>query len=71
LVLALALAASLAGAVEARTTCKDDNGKRIACPVHKASHPAARCRDKTTRKFAKCSAPNTEPLPVKKKTDAS
>jgi hypothetical protein len=22
------------------------------------------CRDKTTKRFAKCSAPNTEPLPV-------
>jgi hypothetical protein len=23
-----------------------------------------KCRDKTTKKFAKCGAPNTEPVPV-------
>lgn len=28
-----------------------------------APAPAARCRDKTTKKFAKCGAPNSEPVP--------
>jgi len=34
--------------------------------VCKPAAAADHCRDKTTKKFAKCSAPNTEALPAKK-----
>jgi hypothetical protein len=42
--------------------CRDAKGKFIACPSPAAT--AVKCRDKTTKKFAKCSAPNTEPMPA-------
>lgn len=51
--------ASLAGAVEA-APCRDAKGKFIKCPAPAA---ATKCRDKTTKKFAKCGAPNTEAMP--------
>jgi hypothetical protein len=49
-----------------RETCKcHDAGKFVAASLRKKPVAAAagKCRDKTTKKFAKCSAPNTEPLP--------
>jgi hypothetical protein len=58
----IAFVASLAGAADA-APCKDAKGKFIKCPT-----PAAGpCRDKKTLKFAKCGAPGTEAVPMKKK----
>ena len=55
----LALGAFSGGAYAEQ--CRDAKGKFIACPK-----PApTKCRDITTKKFAKCSAPNTEPVPSK------
>jgi hypothetical protein len=59
---AVALAASAADAKSA--PCRDAHGKFTKCPA--AAAPAGPCRDKTTKKFAKCSAPNTEPVPKSK-----
>jgi len=56
-VTALALVASSAQAA----ACRDAKGKFVKCPAPAAA-PAGPCRDKTTKKFAKCSAPNTEPV---------
>jgi hypothetical protein len=62
--IALAFVASLAGAADAAPACRDAKGKFIKCPPAAAA-PAGKCRDKTTKKFAKCGAPNTEPVPTK------
>ena len=44
--------------------CRDDSGKFIKCPPPPA--PAAtKCRDIKTKKFAKCGANGTEPVPAK------
>jgi hypothetical protein len=61
-----ALAIGFAGVSEAKAPqCKDASGKFIKCPEAAATPaPVGRCRDKTTKKFAKCSAPNTEPVPA-------
>jgi hypothetical protein len=59
-------AAGLAVSADAAAPCKDAKGKFIKCPVPAASTAPKQCRDKTTKKFAKCSAPNTEALPAKK-----
>lgn len=71
---ALTLAAGLSSAAAAQKL--DANGKCHAadgkfakaevCASLKAA-PAAHCRDMKTKKFAKCGAPNTEPVPAKKK----
>jgi hypothetical protein len=55
-----------APALDAQGKCRD-NGKFVAASLCKkpATPAATKCRDKTTKKFAKCSAPNTEPLPTK------
>jgi hypothetical protein len=58
-ILTLALSASAADAKS--TPCRDAKGKFAKCPPVAAA-PAGPCRDKTTKKFAKCSAPNTEPV---------
>jgi hypothetical protein len=58
---ALAFAAGLAGSAGA-APCKDAKGRFVKCPATAASAP--RCRDKTTKAFAKCGAPNTEPVPM-------
>lgn len=59
-----ALAIGFAGVSDAKAPqCKDASGKFIKCPTA-APTPTARCRDKTTKKFAKCSAANTEPVPT-------
>lgn len=59
-----ALAIGFAGVSEAKAPqCKDASGKFIKCP-EAAAPPVVRCRDKTTKKFAKCSASNTEPVPM-------
>ncbi len=59
---ALALVVSMgAGAAE---KCRDDKGKFMKCPTATTTTQAAHCRDKTTKKFAKCGGPNTEPVPA-------
>ncbi len=53
--------------LDAQGKCRD-HGKFVEakmCETQKA--PAEHCRDITTKKFAKCSAPNTEPVPEKTK----
>jgi hypothetical protein len=62
--LALALAAGAGTADAAAKQCRDAKGHYAKCPTTAAA--ASPCRDKTTKKFAKCSAPNTEPVPAKK-----
>lgn len=57
----LAFAASLAGVAEA-APCKDAKGKFVKCPAPAAA--TVRCRDKTTKAFAKCGTKNTEPVPA-------
>jgi len=59
---AIAFAAGLAGAAQAAAPCKDAKGKFVKCPP--AAAAPARCRDKTTKAFAKCGAPNTEAVPM-------
>jgi hypothetical protein len=69
---ALALALSTTGAaaqtIDANGKCHDAKGKFAKMEVCKSAPAAApaKCRDKTTKKFAKCSAPNTEAVPAKK-----
>jgi hypothetical protein len=57
--------------LDANGKCHAADGKMAKMEVCKTAKPAAtagaKCRDKTTKKFAKCDAPNTEPLPEKKK----
>jgi len=62
-VAAILAAAAAPGAASAKQ-CRDAKGKFIKCPEKPAA--ATKCRDKTTKKFAKCDAPNTEPVPAKK-----
>lgn len=59
-----AVASSAAPTLDAAGKCRD-NGKFVAASMcKKTPAPAAtKCRDKTTKKFAKCGTPNTEPLP--------
>lgn len=71
---AIALLTSLAGAAGAAPAldkagkCRD-NGKFVAasmCKTPAAAASAGKCRDAKTKKFAKCGAPGTEPVPLKK-----
>lgn len=68
----LALTATAVGAayatpaLDAGGKCRD-NGKFVAAKLCQTAAPAGgKCRDMKTKKFAKCGAPNTEPLPEKK-----
>lgn len=65
--LAFAGASVAAPALDAKGKCRD-NGKFVAATMCKAPAAAAagKCRDIKTKKFAKCGAPNTEALPMKK-----
>jgi hypothetical protein len=64
--LGLATTAAAAPQLDAQGKCRD-NGKFVAASMCKAAPaPAGKCRDKTTKRFAKCGAPNTEPVPAKK-----
>ena len=64
---ALVAGTASAQTIDANGKCHDAKGRMAKMEVCKAAKPAAdRCRDKTTKKFAKCSAPNTEPVPAKK-----
>lgn len=58
----IAFAASLGAAADA-APCKDAKGRFIKCPAPVVS--TSRCRDKTTAKFVKCGAPNSEAMPMK------
>lgn len=58
---AFAFAAGLAGSAGA-APCKDAKGKFVKCPAPAAS--PGRCRDKTSKAFVKCGAPNSERVPV-------
>lgn len=58
--LAFAMSALASGADAAQ--CRDAKGKFIKCPP--AAAAAKHCRDKKTKRFAKCGAPNTEPVPT-------
>jgi hypothetical protein len=64
----LALVAGSAAAaptLDAQGKCRD-NAKFVAASMcKKPAATAGKCRDKTTKKFAKCGAPNTEPVPKK------
>jgi hypothetical protein len=53
-----------APALDAAGKCRD-NGKFVAAAMCKTAAPAAtKCRDIKTKKFAKCSAAGTEPVPT-------
>lgn len=46
--------------------CRDSAGKFVAMESCQAAAAApTKCRDVSTKKFVKCSAPNTEPVPSK------
>jgi hypothetical protein len=67
------MALGLSLTVEAQTIdkngrCHDAAGKFAKMEVCKPVAPLNACRDKTTKKFAKCDAPNTEPVPSKSKS---
>jgi hypothetical protein len=60
---AFATAAAAAPTLGADGKCRD-NGKFVKAELCKKPAPAAgKCRDKTTKKFAKCGTANSEPLP--------
>lgn len=64
--LAVAMGASAsAQKIDANGKCHDAKGKFAKMEVCKGAAPAAapaKCRDLKTKKFAKCGAPNTEPV---------
>jgi hypothetical protein len=65
--LALSGLANAEAKLDAHGKCRD-NGKFVEAQLCEGQKPPAEhCRDKTTKKFAKCSAPNTEPVPEKSK----
>jgi hypothetical protein len=72
-VTALALAAPAfadAGApykLDAKGKCHDAKGAFATADKCKVPAAASKCRDVKTKKFAKCGAPNTEPVPTKAK----
>ena len=66
LIAGIAGAAAAAPALDAAGKCRDA-GKFVKAELCKApaAAPAGKCRDVKTKKFAKCGAPGTEPLPKK------
>ena len=66
IVLAAIAAFTLASVVNATPARDPKTGRFIKSPPPAAAAATNHCRNKTTKKFAKCSAPNTEPVPVKK-----
>ena len=65
--LSLGVLATAAPALDAQGKCRD-NGKFVEAKLCEGQKAAAQhCRDMTTKKFAKCGAPNTEPVPEKPK----
>jgi hypothetical protein len=68
IVLSLAAASMLMSIATAKPALDDngkcrDNGKFVKQSMCETAAAANKCRDVTTKKFAKCSAPNTEPVP--------
>jgi hypothetical protein len=66
--LTLAAAVMLTGIAGAKPALDDagkcrDNGKFVKQSMCETAAAAKKCRDITTKKFAKCDAPNTEPVP--------
>jgi hypothetical protein len=55
-------------ALDAQGKCRE-KGKFVAASMCKvpAAKSAGRCRDKTSKKFVKCGARHSEPVPIKKK----
>ena len=69
--LAFAASASLAAGgppykMDAKGACHDSSGKFAKKAMCSVAAPAEHCRDTKTKKFAKCGAPGTEPVPMKK-----
>jgi hypothetical protein len=62
---------ALAQKIDVNGRCHDASGKfakmEVCKPADKTADAPAKCRDKATKKFAKCDAPNTEPVPAKAK----
>ena len=52
--------------LDAKGKCHSSDGKFAKQTLCTAPKPVTttHCRDKTTKKFAKCGAPNTEPVPT-------
>ncbi|MFC3070855.1 hypothetical protein [Phenylobacterium soli] len=61
LIAAAALVLTFAATEASAKTCRDAAGKFTKCPAAATAGP---CRDKTTKKFAKCDAPNAERMPM-------
>jgi hypothetical protein len=57
--------ATAAPALDSAGKCRD-NGKFVDAKLCATPAPADHCRDMTTKKFAKCGTPNTEPVPKSK-----
>ncbi len=62
---------ALAQKIDANGRCHDASGKfakmEVCKPADAKADTPTKCRDKTSKKFAKCDAPNTEPVPAKAK----
>lgn len=56
---AMAMSAFAMGAIAA--PCRDSHGKFMKCPAPAASN---HCRDIKTKRFVKCGAPHSEPVPI-------
>ena len=63
----LTLALGAFGADAFAKPCRDASGKFMKCPPPAAAPANNHCRDIKTKKFAKCSVPGTEPVPMKSK----
>jgi hypothetical protein len=62
----LAAAAQAAPALDAKGKCRD-HGKFVAASMCTAPAPTGgKCRDIKSKKFVKCGAPGSEPVPKKK-----
>ncbi|MEO8307247.1 MAG: hypothetical protein ABI616_04320 [Pseudomonadota bacterium] len=56
--------ATAAPALDPAGKCRD-NGKFVDAKLCATAAPAVHCRDVKTKKFAKCGAAGTEPVPAK------
>lgn len=71
--MAVAAAVLMAGSawakpeLDAAGRCRD-NGKFVKQAACTAPPPAPKCRDVTTKKFARCGTPNTERVPTARPT---
>jgi hypothetical protein len=67
----LLTAPAFAQKIDANGRCHDASGKfakmEVCKPAEKAAEAPTKCRDKTSKKFAKCDATNAEPVPAKAK----